>query len=106
MTNDELRGHIGDVLAITSLSNQRTVAVVLERVSGTSAKQCLAAALVVAREQARRIAELEHEIGELTEEHERGEDEIADLRAAVASLRARSARTTKANPTKATGAVP
>jgi hypothetical protein len=98
MTHDELRGIVADVLAITSLNNQRTLATVLDRVNGTSAEQCLAAALAEARELARRVAELEHEVADYTSRVELLEDENKNLNSALE--RALSARTTKANATE------
>jgi hypothetical protein len=58
MTRDELRGSVEDVLA-ASLSDGQTIQMLLSRVNGAGLKDVLIAALSVAREQTRQIAEPE-----------------------------------------------
>jgi hypothetical protein len=69
MLDEDVRSHIGDAVAIASLSEAQTVARVLRRANGASQEQLLAAAVAVLREQAKRIDELEIEAGELAAEN-------------------------------------
>ena len=76
----KLRGSVEDVLAIASLSGNQTTQTLLSRANGANLKDLLIAALSVAREQTRQIAELECAIRD--GEQERGwlEDDVQELR--------------------------
>jgi hypothetical protein len=89
MLDEDVRGHIGDAIAVASLSNSQTVATILRRVNGATQKQLLAAAVTVLREQGRRIAELEAEAGELTTNNSRLKEDKAEIEAELEELQAR-----------------
>ena len=86
MTRDELRGSVEDVLAVASLSDGQTIQMLLSRVNGAGLKDVLIAALSVAREQTRQIAELEYALRDSGQLCNSLEDEIQDLRDYLESL--------------------
>jgi septal ring factor EnvC (AmiA/AmiB activator) len=86
MTRDEMRGHVGDVLA-TPLSDDRMLQELQSRVNGADLKQVLVAALAVAREQvSQKIDELERARGESEQDRWRLEDGIQELQEQIKSL--------------------
>jgi|SRR5215472_19026041 len=83
MTRDETRGHVGDVLAIASLSDSQTIQALFSRVNGASVKDMLIAALSLAREQTREIAELRLTLADTEASRDVLEHEIEELRDAA-----------------------
>jgi len=86
-TLEELRGHVGDVLDVASLSDAQMLQTLLKKINGSATlKQLLVATLSVARgRESNRIAELEREL-EATEDQPELEDELRDLRRKVAAM--------------------
>ncbi len=100
MFTEEIAGHITDTLAIDGISASTTLDLIKRRVGGTPTDRMLVGAVMVMREQADRIAELESRVSELADDNERLEDEVADLEGELAALRARG----RATPDKSTPA--
>jgi phage shock protein A len=86
MLNDEVCGHLADVLDLSGVSVGRTLELIKHRVNGAAPGQLLAAAVAVMRDQGRRIAELEAEVEELNEKNSQLEGDLADLESAWASI--------------------
>jgi hypothetical protein len=85
--DDEVRGHITDVLAINGLNPSHTLDLIKRRVSGATQDQLFAAAVALLREQAAQIAELEAEVDELADDNGRLEQAIEELEEATGILK-------------------
>lgn len=86
MISDELQGHVADVLELP-LGRAETAAALLSRVHGAPLAYILAAALVVAREQAgSEIADLKRALRESVDARFLVEIDLHDLRAGLKNL--------------------
>jgi hypothetical protein len=99
---DEVRGVLYDLLAINGPG--LTVALIERRAAGATIDLLFRGAILVAREQANRIIELEATIGDFRDDVAALEDELGGLKSEILALRAARRRAKPNAPSPTAGA--